>query len=62
MSLAENFDARYFGEHDDFFHGEYVSLAIYPEDHDLYPGEWIIFNSYGEGVDVSPTDVYIIED
>jgi hypothetical protein len=60
---SENLDARYFGDHPDFFPGEYVSLAIYAEDDDLYPGEWIIFpRRGGEGIEVDPGDVYILED
>lgn len=61
--MTEDLDARYYGNHPDFFEGEYVNLAIYPEDHDLYPGEWIIFpRRGGEGIEVEPMDVYILED
>lgn len=52
----EHYRARYYGEHLDFFPGQYVSLQI-----DHTDESWWIFNEYGEGIEVEPIDVYVLE-
>lgn len=52
---VEHVDARYFGEHPDFFSGEYVTVQISDDG-------WFAFNEYGEGIEIEPMDVYILED